>query len=568
MTALLFPELQFSDANGTPLASGKIYTYLAGTTTPTPTYTSNTGTTPLANPVILNAEGRPNSGNGMWIDPDVTYKFVIKTSADVTVQTIDNYSGLASGGDGPTILAVNPGSGFDQSRTLTASTSITITDGGAGSTLELRRAALTGDVTAGANSNSTTIASNIVNFAKMQDIATDTLIGRDTAGTGDPESITLGSSLSMNGSQVLDVAAQGVGVAKMTLAATDRLIGRDTTGAGVAEELTVGGGVEFSGSGGIQRSALTGDVTASAGSNATTIADNAVTTAKIIDDAVTLAKMANIATASVIGRSSSGTGDPQTLTMGGGLEIPTTSSVVQSFMPITVETGTSKTIVEADRGKIFLFTTQTTSTVSVTVPSPASLPNGWYVTLINFCHQNLSVADSSPGSSDFYTVESLMASSPTTTTSAGNVPIGCSATFISNGTSYLSTFALVNSNSYLPVLRGELIWFGNVYNMANNDNDVTGAGNKLTAFDSGAHATPKIATIQAVGLLNGSTKRFVWTTGTNAPVIRHNFTGTYQRIMCPGDADFTMVKNQVYELTYNKGTGVGSLGVEGWFLMG
>lgn len=62
---------------------------------------------------------------------------------------------------------------------------------------------------------------------------------------------------------------------------TDRLIGRDTAGAGTSEEITVGGGLEFTGSAGIQRSALTGDVTASAGSNATTIANSAVTDAKV-----------------------------------------------------------------------------------------------------------------------------------------------------------------------------------------------------------------------------------------------------------------------------------------------
>ena len=53
--------------------------------------------------------------------------------------------------------------------------------------------------------------------------------------------------------------------------ATDRLFGRDTAAAGPAEEITVGGGIEFTGSGGIQRSALTGEVTATAGSNATTV---------------------------------------------------------------------------------------------------------------------------------------------------------------------------------------------------------------------------------------------------------------------------------------------------------
>lgn len=86
--------------------------------------------------------------------------------------------------------------------------------------------------------------------------------------------------------------------------ATDRLIGRDTSGSGAAEEITVSGGLEWTGSGGIQRSALTGDVTASAGSNTTTIANSVVT----------LAKMANLAQDTIIGRSTASTGVPQTIT--------------------------------------------------------------------------------------------------------------------------------------------------------------------------------------------------------------------------------------------------------------
>lgn len=87
------------------------------------------------------------------------------------------------------------------------------------------------------------------------------------------------------------IADGNVTLAKIANIATDRLIGRDAAGSGVPEELTVGGGIEFSGSGGIRRSALTGDVTASAGSNSTTIANNAVTTAKITDNAVSGAKI-------------------------------------------------------------------------------------------------------------------------------------------------------------------------------------------------------------------------------------------------------------------------------------
>lgn len=88
------------------------------------------------------------------------------------------------------------------------------------------------------------------------------------------------------------IADDAITNAKLANMTTDRLKGRDTAGTGDPEDLTVNGGLEFTGSGGIQRSALTGDVTASAGSGATTIAANAVTTTKIIDDAVTAAKIA------------------------------------------------------------------------------------------------------------------------------------------------------------------------------------------------------------------------------------------------------------------------------------
>ena len=93
------------------------------------------------------------------------------------------------------------------------------------------------------------------------------------------------------------------------VSATDRLLGRDTAAAGNAEEITVGGGLEFTGSGGIQRSALTGEVTATAGSNATTIANDAVTYAKIQDVS---------ATDRLLGRSTAGAGNVE--------EIPLTAA--------------------------------------------------------------------------------------------------------------------------------------------------------------------------------------------------------------------------------------------------
>lgn len=97
---------------------------------------------------------------------------------------------LTSGGAGaaPTWTTISAGS------TYTGSTSVTLN----GTSFE--RAALTGDVTAAANSNSTTIANDAVTYAKMQNVsANNRLLGRATTGSGDIEEITLGTGLSFTG---------------------------------------------------------------------------------------------------------------------------------------------------------------------------------------------------------------------------------------------------------------------------------------------------------------------------------------------------------------------------------
>jgi hypothetical protein len=87
------PFLQFFDANGDPLSGGKLYTYVAGTTTPLATYTTYAGTVSNANPVIMDSAGRAS----VWLGVD-SYKFVLKDSTDVLVYTTDNIvnSGIES----------------------------------------------------------------------------------------------------------------------------------------------------------------------------------------------------------------------------------------------------------------------------------------------------------------------------------------------------------------------------------------------------------------------------------------------------------------------------------------
>jgi hypothetical protein len=87
--------------------------------------------------------------------------------------------------------------------------------------------------------------------------------------------------------------------------ATDSLIGRDTASTGDPEAITVTGGIEFSGSGSIRTSAFTGDVTKTAGGTALTIA------ADVVDNT----KLANMAANTVKVRAAGTSGDPSDLAL-------------------------------------------------------------------------------------------------------------------------------------------------------------------------------------------------------------------------------------------------------------
>lgn len=83
---------QFFDDNGVPLAGGKIFTYLSGTSTPATTYTSSAGTTPNTNPIILDAAGRVPEE--VWLTDDVQYRLVLQTALSVQIWLKDGISGF------------------------------------------------------------------------------------------------------------------------------------------------------------------------------------------------------------------------------------------------------------------------------------------------------------------------------------------------------------------------------------------------------------------------------------------------------------------------------------------
>jgi hypothetical protein len=81
---------QFFTSTGAVLTGGKIYTYLAGTTTPTPTYTTSAGDVARTNPIVLDAAGRVPGSGEIWLTVGINYKFILRDSNDVLIGTYDN----------------------------------------------------------------------------------------------------------------------------------------------------------------------------------------------------------------------------------------------------------------------------------------------------------------------------------------------------------------------------------------------------------------------------------------------------------------------------------------------
>lgn len=88
------PRIQFSGPLGVPLIGGKLYTYLAGTTTPEPTFQDEALTIANTNPVVLDGTGSCT----LWLDPAKKYKFLLKNALGITQPgwPVDDISGASS----------------------------------------------------------------------------------------------------------------------------------------------------------------------------------------------------------------------------------------------------------------------------------------------------------------------------------------------------------------------------------------------------------------------------------------------------------------------------------------
>lgn len=93
------PVQRFYSNIGLPLVGGKVFTYIAGTTTKIATYSDQSGTL-NTNPIVLNFRGEAN----IWLDITKTYKFVLAPSTDTDppsnpIWTVDNISAGLSTAD-------------------------------------------------------------------------------------------------------------------------------------------------------------------------------------------------------------------------------------------------------------------------------------------------------------------------------------------------------------------------------------------------------------------------------------------------------------------------------------
>lgn len=90
------PDLHIVDANNLPVSGGLIWTYLAGTTTPTPTYSDVGLSVVNANPIVAGADGRFVA----FLAPGNAYKFVYEMPAippalhGVVIATRDNITAI------------------------------------------------------------------------------------------------------------------------------------------------------------------------------------------------------------------------------------------------------------------------------------------------------------------------------------------------------------------------------------------------------------------------------------------------------------------------------------------
>lgn len=95
MAILTMFRHRFYKNDGTVNAGGKVYTYIAGTTTPVATYTDSGAGTPNANPIILDSKGEAD----IWVSGQIKVNVLESDNTQVTGWPVDNIGSGVSNND-------------------------------------------------------------------------------------------------------------------------------------------------------------------------------------------------------------------------------------------------------------------------------------------------------------------------------------------------------------------------------------------------------------------------------------------------------------------------------------
>jgi hypothetical protein len=116
LASLPFVPARWFDNSGNILSGGKLYFYAAGTTTPKDTYSNYLGTTPNANPVILDSSGHAVVFLGTGL-----YKVELRDANDVVfAPAIDGIGGTVGSGNALVVATYNDLRAIDNNIALSA----------------------------------------------------------------------------------------------------------------------------------------------------------------------------------------------------------------------------------------------------------------------------------------------------------------------------------------------------------------------------------------------------------------------------------------------------------------
>lgn len=230
------PVFQAFDGNGDPLSGGKLYTYAAGTSTPLATYTDSTGGTQNDNPTVLDTRGEAP----IWRTVGVLYKFVLKTSADVTLWTINNIGSVgvdSSAFSAQTFTAFTTG-GTSTAYTLTPSPAIA-------ANAENQRFQVEFHTASGATPTMAVSGQSPLNLKYRDYAGAKQSVTTNTIPSG-WRSDVVNDGTDWLVIDVPDIKPGAVTTSGLTMT-TARLLGRTTASTGAVEEITAGNGITLSG---------------------------------------------------------------------------------------------------------------------------------------------------------------------------------------------------------------------------------------------------------------------------------------------------------------------------------